>query len=471
MTTSRLSQKILLAFTLGLFVSVSARAASLSWDASGTSPSAPTDGAGLWSTSDVNWANSGTESGWINFSDAVIGNSGAGGTIVISTNVTANSLLLKSVASAYTISSTLGSVLTLTTGSITANSTVTINAVISGTNGLSKIGGGTLGLGGVSTYTGTTYILGGSLQNRVVNALPTATVVAIGLSGSNASATLDVRNNLTVAGIVAVGSDPTKNLISNTQTTAGTTLTINPDGAGGAAADSTFSGIIKNGDATHILSLTKAGSHTLTLTGTNTYTGTTTVTAGTLIINGAISGSSAVTVGSAGRLGGTGSLGSISVSGTIGAGDGGIGTLSTNDLTFNSTGALENEFGRTGLTPASDLLSVTGSISLASGANLLLALSGSNPVNGDIFFLVNNDLSDSITGVFTKLNGTNTTLNQGSIFSFNSQSFQISYAADLGTSSLSGGNDIAIQVVPEPAVCALIGLSAMALLWRRRRAP
>ena len=32
----------------------------------------------------------------------------------------------------------------------------------------------------------------------------------------------------------------------------------------------------------------------------------------------------------------------------------------TNDLTINATGALENEFGRTGVTPTSDAISVVG---------------------------------------------------------------------------------------------------------------
>ncbi len=471
MTISRRPLTALLVLTLGLVVSEKSNAASFTWDASGASPTAPTDGPGFWSTSNANWAGGGSDSGWNNGAnnDAVIGNSGTGvgNSINITTNITANSLLFRSVSSAYTVTSTNASVLTLTSGTVTANITATINAIVSGTNGFSKIGNGTVGLGAVATYTGTTYILGGSLQNRVVNALPTSTVVAIGLSGSNASATLDVRSNQTVAGIVAVGSTPSTNFISNTQT-ASTTLTINPDSAGGAAADSTFTGIIKNGDATHILSLTKAGSHTLTLTGSNSYTGTTTVTAGSLIINGSLSGSSAVTVASAGRLGGTGTIGGISVSGTLGAGNGSIGTLNTNDLAINATGALENEFGRSGVTPVSDVISVTGTVSLLSGANLQLSLTGSTPLNGDIFYLLNNDLSDAVTGVFTKLNGVNTTLNQDSIFSFNSQSFQISYNATFG-SSFTGGNDIAIKVVPEPATCALAGLGAVALLWRRRR--
>ena len=75
----------------------------------------------------------------------------------------------------------------------------------------------------------------------MINALPTSTVVALGILDTPTTATLDVRNNQTVAGIVALGNSGSNNFISNTQTAA-VTLTVNPDGAGEAAADSTFAG-------------------------------------------------------------------------------------------------------------------------------------------------------------------------------------------------------------------------------------
>lgn len=53
---------------------------------------------------------------------------------------------------------------------------------------------------------------------------------------------------------------------------------------------------------------TKAGTSSLTLTGTNTYTGATNVNAGTLVVNGSLAAGSAVSVGASGTLGGTGTI-------------------------------------------------------------------------------------------------------------------------------------------------------------------
>jgi hypothetical protein len=122
----------------------------------------------------------------------------------------------------------------------------------------------------------------------------------------------------------------------------------------------------------------------------------------------------------------------------------------------------------------SDRTSVTGGVTITSGANLALTLFGglSNPVDGDIFYLIENDGVDAVSGVFTQLNGLTTTLTEGSQFSWNSQDWQITYQADVGGSSFTGGNDVAIiAVVPEPGtlVLAAVGIAAAAMARRRAR--
>lgn len=87
-------------------------------------------------------------------------------------------------------------------------------------------------------------------------------------------------------------------------------------------ANGTYGGRIIDGDVpgSSQVRLTKAGSSTLTLTGSNTYTGATTVSAGTLLVSsaGSISNSSAVTVAGGARFiydSSSARLGSISLAG------------------------------------------------------------------------------------------------------------------------------------------------------------
>ncbi len=74
--------------------------------------------------------------------------------------------------------------------------------------------------------------------------------------------------------------------------------------------------------------LIKAGTGTLTLSGSNIYTGATTVDAGTLNVTGSLAASSPVSVNTGAVLAGTGSVGSVSINsgGTLVPGDGTAGS-------------------------------------------------------------------------------------------------------------------------------------------------
>lgn len=307
------------------------------------------------------------------------------------------------------------------------------------------------GDGGFSAHGGTKTVQIGGNTNTIAwgatNFVPNAN--ALVLSNVKSDSTIDFQNGL------GLGNQQRVVRVNN----------------GTATVDAMLSGTLSGSYGGGLI---KEGAGTLSVTGNNSYIGETWVNAGTLLVNntnGSGTGSGAVNVFAGATLGGNGTIsGLVSVSGSLAPGNS-IDTLNTGSLSLTATGVLDTELGRSGLTPVSDRTNVTGTVSLTSGADLKLTLfTGlTNPAVNDIFFLISNDGADDITGVFTKLNGANTTLTEGSLFNWNSQQWQITYQADFGNSGFTGGNDLALQVVPEPATWALLAGSLTVILVLRRR--
>ena len=222
-------------------------------------------------------------------------------------------------------------------------------------------------------------------------------------------------------------------------------------------------------------SLVKSGSGTWALTAANTYSGGTVINAGTLLVNntaGSATGTGAVSVGASGSLGGSGFVsGAVTVQGTLAPGNS-IGTISTGSLTIASAGSLSVELGRSAGTAVADRVSVAGGVTFDTGSNLQLTLYAglTNPQVGDIFFLVDNDGTDAVSGVFSKLNGVTTLLTEGSQFFWNSQAWEITYTADFSGGTFTGGNDVALlAVVPEPETWLLVTVGGLLILMNGRR--
>ena len=220
-------------------------------------------------------------------------------TVTSALNLGGFSNAIGSLAGTGTVTNT-GAAATLTAGG--DNATTTFGGVLQNGTGavaLTKVGTGTLTLTGINTYSGATTVSAGTLQAG---------------SGGAFSAISD----FTVAGILnlggfsnAIGSLAGSGTVSNTGAAA--TLT-----AGGDNGTTTFSGVLQNG--TGALALTKTGTGTLTLSGTNTYSGATTVSAGTLQAGsgGALSPNSDFTVTSILDLAGfSNAIGSLAGSGTV----------------------------------------------------------------------------------------------------------------------------------------------------------
>ena len=240
----------------------------------------------------------------------------------------------------------------------------------------------------------------------------------------------------------------------------------NPTTTGDTARVSgTISGRITN-------DLLKTGPGDLELTGNNTYLGATIVHGGRLFVNGNGQSSFLHKVMTGGTLAGKGTVGAVVVDagGKLmpGVQDAVASILTTKDLQFtDATSKLTIEIG--GNVAGGDSASGYDQIrALDAGSNATVRLNGATLeatfLNGylagvsDLFFLILNDGTDAVIGQFA----------QGNALTIGSQTFAISYAANSDTNSFTGGNDVALQLVPEPSTALLLGLGTL-LVSRRRR--
>ena len=229
---------------------------------------------------------------------------------------------------------------------------------------------------------------------------------------------------------------------------------------GGNGLSTTYSGLMRDGGHPGGLgsrdaggSLTKVGTGTLTIAGSNTFTGTTTIEAGTLILDGSIT--SAVSV-NGGILAGSGTARAVTVNsgGTLSPGNspGILDVVGNLTLSLGSTYLVDLNGSAVGT--QYDQTSVTGAIFLE---DVLLSLRLGGPLlAGEQFTILSNDGTDAVTGLFGGLP-------EGGIFTADGQTFTISY-------QLGDGNDVVLTaVVPEPATWVLLS-GGITLLVRRLRA-
>ena len=251
-------------------------------------------------------------------------------------------------------------------------------------------------------------------------------------SGTNTAATMSITGNMTAS--ATVGSQAFTLTGSNT-------------------GNNTIGGSIVNGGGTNTTSLVKSGAGKWILTGANTYSGGTTVSGGTLLANNATNstGAGAVIVQSGGTLGGLGKVnGAVTAqsNGTVLAGDGSTGTTLTlaSDLTMGANSVITLALGDAG---AHSTLARTGGTWTFDANQSFTAL--------DLSSLEANDTFDNVITGLAADPGT-------------TASWHFTNAiTGVFTYDGSGGVDLTITAVPEPATLSLLSLGAISLLRRRRR--
>ena len=160
----------------------------------------------------------------------------------------------------------------------TAGNTVTFSGSLSGAGGLTKTDNGVLILSASNTYAGGTTVNGGTLQLGSSFALGAST----GATTVSTAGLLDLHGfNLDLGALSGAGT------IDNLSASGTSTLLV---GIGNAS--STFSGVIQS--TSGAIALTKAGTGTFILSGSNTYTGLTTIGAGTLQLGDGVSNNGSV---------------------------------------------------------------------------------------------------------------------------------------------------------------------------------
>jgi hypothetical protein len=188
-------------------------------------------------------------------------------------------------------------------------------------------------------------------------------------------------------------------------------------------------------------------------------------TGGTLNVTGAISGNVDL---NGGTLKGTGAIGNLSVSllgggGILAPGDN-LGMLSTLNTTLDSTITMQIEL----MDSANlDQLNVTGELTLGDAALSVTSLWATAPAIGTLFFVGLNDGADAVNGTFSNLaDGDQFAVGSGA----GATALRISYFGDSATNAFTGGNDIVLSVIPEPAsLTSLVGGLGLLLGLRRLR--
>jgi autotransporter-associated beta strand protein len=215
--------------------------------------------------------------------------------------------------------------------------------------------------------------------------------------------------------------------------------------------------------------LTKQGPGLLSLnSAANSWSGSVTSEAGTLRVNGQFP-SSAVLMKSGTELRGTGRCGPVQLTAALlSPGQDGLasaGVLQTASLTTGDSADLD--FSLHGAQPGSgyDQLAVTGTVTIGAGTRLHVSPnSGYHPPAGMLFFLLINDGADAINGTFDGVPEGGIVTSPDTL-----EQFEVTYRANVESSSFTGGNDLAVRYTGQGAPPPVLSIAGVAPSGGQRR--
>ncbi len=271
---------------------------------------------GSWvSTSDNNWTNGVSSANFTSLAPLTFDDSGTFTTIDIPTALTAASLTFSGNTAPYVFN---GELLTVTNDvSLTGSASAIFNNSVQAT-GLSVSGTGTLTLSVDNPLTGSSVVNNGVLNLSSDGALGTSAL-------SQTGGTINFKSSSPT--VNSLGGTGGNLYLGNSATSGASVLFV------GDTTSTTYAGNLNDASPTAIGSLTKNGSGSLTLTGTNNYTGITTVTDGELKLGKRLS----LYNGSTGSW----TASNLIVYGTLGLRMGGTGEFTSADLAALDTGGFD----------------------------------------------------------------------------------------------------------------------------------